>query len=313
MKWTEIKVKTTTEAVEAVSNIFYEIGAQGVVIEDPKDFIFQEKDELSWDYIEEEIFINGYEGAIVKAYLSEADSSILSKIELIREGVKNLSLYGIDAGEGIVEIEEVNQEDWENAWKKYYKPVKVSNKIVIKPTWEEYEASLNEVVIDLDPGMAFGTGTHETTSMCIIELEKYVTSEDTVLDIGCGSGILSIAAAKLGAENVIGVDLDPMAVRVSKENVEQNNLSAFVEIRHGNLTEVIHEKSDILVANIIADIIIMLSNDVNNFVKKGGLFISSGIILSRLDDVKNAIEEKGFEIMDVNTMGEWACITSKVL
>lgn len=313
MKWTEIKVKTTTEAVEAVSNIFYEVGAQGVVIEDPKDFIFQEKDELSWDYIEEEVFINGYEGAIVKAYLSEEDLSIISKIETIREGVKNLSQYGIDTGDALVEIEEVNQEDWENAWKKYYKPIKVSNSIVIKPTWEDYEASLNEIVIDLDPGMAFGTGTHETTNMCIIELEKYVTGENTVLDIGCGSGILSIAAAKLGAENVVGVDLDPMAVRVSKENVEQNNLSAFVEIRHGNLTDVIHEKSDILVANIIADIIIALSDDVDKFVKSGGIFISSGIILSRLEDVKQAIIEKGFEIIDVNTMGEWACITSRVL
>ncbi len=146
MKWTEIKVKTTTEAVEAVANIFYEIGAQGVVIEDPNDFLYQQKDELSWDYIEEEVFFNGYEGAIVKAYLSE-EENVLAKIESIKESVNNLPSFGINIGDGIVELEEVNQQDWENAWKQYYKPVKVSDKIVIKPTWEEYNAKLNELII----------------------------------------------------------------------------------------------------------------------------------------------------------------------
>ena len=201
MKWTEIKVKTTTEAVEAVANIFYEIGAQGVVIEDPNDFLYQQKDELSWDYIEEEVFFNGYEGAIVKAYLSE-EENVLAKIESIKESVNNLPSFGINIGDGIVELEEVNQQDWENAWKQYYKPVKVSDKIVIKPTWEEYNAKLNELVIELDPGMAFGTGTHETTNMCIQALERHIDSNSSVLDIGCGSGILSIAAAKLGADRV---------------------------------------------------------------------------------------------------------------
>ena len=310
MKWTEIKVKTTTEAVEAVSNIFYENGAGGVVIEDPKDFLYQQKDELSWDYIEKEVFVNGYEGAIVKAYISE-EENVLSKIEKIRESVNHLSDFGLDIGEMVLETHEVNQQDWENEWKKYYKPVKVSDSIVIKPTWEEYNAALNETVIELDPGMAFGTGTHETTAMCIRALEKYITSNDTVLDIGCGSGILTIAAAKLGADRVIGVDLDPVAVRVSKENIMLNSMSAFTEIRHGNLMEVVSEKADIVVANIIADIIIPLSADVPSFLNKEGIFISSGIINSRIDEVKKAITENGLEILEVNIDGEWACIVAQ--
>lgn len=311
MKWTEIKVKTTTEAVEAVANIFYEIGAQGVVIEDPNDFLYQQKEEISWDYIEEEVFMNGYEGAIVKAYISE-EENLLAKLESIKESVNNLPSFGLDIGDGIIELEELDQEDWENAWKQYYKPIKVSDKIVIKPTWEEYEAKLNELVIELDPGMAFGTGTHETTNMCIQALERHIKSDYEVLDIGCGSGILSIAAAKLGAQSVVGVDLDPMAVRVAKENTEQNEMLGFVEIRHGNLTDVVTHKADIVVANIIADIIIKLADDIADFMKEDGLFISSGIIMPRLEEVKAAIESKGFTIVEVNTQGEWACITAKV-
>ncbi len=311
MKWTEIRVKTTTEAVEAVSNIFYEVGAQGVVIEDPNDFLYQQKDELSWDYIEEDVFLNGYDGAIVKAYISE-EENVLAKVEEIKERVANLPGFGINIGDGIVELEEVHQQDWENAWKQYYKPVKVSEKIVIKPTWEEYDAKPGELIIELDPGMAFGTGTHETTNMCIQALEKYINSDVSVLDIGCGSGILSIAASKLGANRVLGVDLDPVAVKVSKENIQMNNLLGSIEIKHGNLMDVVSEKADIVVANIIADIIIQLSDSVADYMKENGLFISSGIIMPRLKEVKKVIEDKGFKILEVNTKGEWACIVAKL-
>lgn len=312
MNYTEIRVKTTTEAVEAVSGIFYNMGVSGLVIEDPRDFDFQTKDELAWDYIEEEVFDTGYDGAIVKAYLSEEELQVPEKIEQLRLGVANLTQYGIDIGEGIVEIGEVHQQDWENAWKKYYKPVKVSEKIVIKPTWEDYRAKLGEMIIELDPGMAFGTGTHETTNMCINALEKYVDRNATVLDIGCGSGILSIAAAKLGADTVIGVDLDPAAVKVSKENVAQNGLIGFVEIRHGDLMEVITEKADIIVANIIADVIIQLSETVHRYIKPAGLFISSGIILSKKEEVKEKLESEGFELLEEHVRGEWCCLVSKI-
>ncbi|SHJ75464.1 50S ribosomal protein L11 methyltransferase [Tepidibacter formicigenes] len=310
MKWIEITIKTTTEAVEAVTSILYESEVGGVVIEDPNDFLFQEKDDAAWDYIEENVFDTGYEGVIIKAYLSE-EKNVIAEVEMIREKIKLLPSYGLDIGEGSVNITEVNEEDWANSWKQYYKPSKVGEKIVVKPTWEDYDKRKGEIVIELDPGMAFGTGTHETTTMCIRELEKRVNEEATVFDIGCGSGILSIAAAKLNASKVIGVDLDPVAVKVSKENVVLNKVEDVVEVRHGNLMEVVKEKSDIVVANIIADIIMILSKDVGKFLNSNGLFISSGIILEKIEDVKAALLENKFEILDVKTMGEWAVIVSK--
>ncbi|WP_099187337.1 50S ribosomal protein L11 methyltransferase [Tepidibacter mesophilus] len=310
MKWIEVTIKTTTEAVEAVTSIIYECEVGGVVIEDPNDFLFQDKEDVAWDYIEENVFDTGYEGVIIKAYLNE-QKNIVGEVEMIREKIKLLPTYGINIGEGSVNITEVDEQDWANSWKQYYKPAKVGEKIVVKPTWEEYEKNEDEIVIELDPGMAFGTGTHETTTMCIRELEKRINNEDVVFDIGCGSGILSIAAAKLGAKETIGVDLDEVAVKVSKENVEFNNVDSSVEIRYGNLMNVVTEKADIVVANIIAEIIAILAKDVSNFLNDGGLFISSGIILEKIELVKAALLENNFEILEVNTMGEWAVIVSK--
>ncbi len=310
MKWIEVTIKTTTEAVEAVTSILYECEVGGVVIEDPNDFLFQDKEDIAWDYIEENVFDTGYEGVIIKAYLNEK-KNIVGEVEMIREKIKLLPTYGIEIGEGSVNITEVDEEDWANSWKQYYKPAKVGEKIVVKPTWEEYEKNEDDIVIELDPGMAFGTGTHETTTMCIRELEKRLNNEDVVFDIGCGSGILSIAAAKLGAKKTIGVDLDEVAVKVSKENVKFNNVDHSVEIRYGNLMNVVTEKADIVVANIIADIIAILAKDVSKFLNDDGLFIASGIILDKIEFVKAALLENNFEILEVNTMGEWAAIVSK--
>lgn len=310
MKWIEITIKTTTEAVEAVTSILYESEVGGVVIEDPNDFLFQQKDDTAWDYIEEGVFNKGYEGVIVKAYLSE-EKNIVAEVEMIREKIRLLPSYGIDTGEGSVEITQVDEEDWANSWKQYYKPSKVGSKIVVKPTWEEYEKNNGEIVVELDPGMAFGTGTHETTTMCIREMEDRVDNNTAVFDIGCGSGILSIAAAKLGASKVIGVDLDPVAVKVSKENIELNKVENAVEVRYGNLMDVVKEKADIVVANIIADIIILLSESVGDFLVDNGIFISSGIILDKIESVKAALSKNNFEIIDVKTLGEWAVIVSK--
>ena len=310
MKWIEVTIKTTTEAVEAVTSILYECEVGGVVIEDPNDFLFQDKEDIAWDYIEENVFDTGYEGVIIKAYLNE-QKNIVGEVEMVREKIKLLPTYGINIGEGSVNITEVDEQDWANSWKQYYKPAKVGEKIVVKPTWEEYQKNEGDIVIELDPGMAFGTGTHETTTMCIKELEKRINNEDVVFDIGCGSGILSIAAAKLGAKKTIGVDLDEVAVKVSKENAELNNVDSSVEIRYGNLMNVVTEKADIVVANIIADIIAILAKDVSNFLNDDGLFIASGIILDKIEFVKAALLENNFEILEVNTMGEWSAIVSK--
>ena len=311
MKWTEITIKTTTEAVEAVTNILYEQNVGGVSIEDPKDFKFQKKNEYDWDFVEEEIFNSGYDGVIIKTYITE-ERDVTEDINLIKEKIDGLKEFGIDVGDAIVEISQVDEEDWANEWKKYYKPTKVGKKIVVKPSWEDYEKQEGDLIIELDPGMAFGTGTHETTSMCIRELENYVDETKTVFDIGCGSGILAIAAAELGAKEVVAGDLDEVAVKVSKENCEINHVSDKVVVKHGSLFEVVDSKADVIVANIIADIIKILAKDVSKFLKEDGVFISSGIILAKIDEVCEALEENGFEIVKVERLGEWSAIVSKL-
>ncbi|MGX8126569.1 50S ribosomal protein L11 methyltransferase [Clostridioides difficile] len=310
--WIEVTIKTTTEAVEPITNILYEQGAGGAVIEDPKDFLFQKKNELDWDYVEEEVFKkNEEEDVLIKTYVSE-EKNVMEFVEIIKQKVLGLKDFGIDIGEGSVSLDQVNEADWANAWKAYYKPTKVGQRVVVKPTWEDYTMQEGDLIIELDPGMAFGTGTHETTSMCIRELEKYVNKDSKVFDIGCGSGILAIAAAKLGAKEVIAVDLDEVAVKVAKENVIENKVEENVSVMHGNLTDVIKDKADVIVANIIADIIKILAKDVQNFMKEDAIFISSGIILDKVEEVKESLIENGFEIVEVQKLGEWSAIVSKL-
>ncbi|EJA6605645.1 50S ribosomal protein L11 methyltransferase [Clostridioides difficile] len=310
--WIEVTIKTTTEAVEPITNILYEQGAGGAVIEDPKDFLFQKKNELDWDYVEEEVFKkNEEDDVLIKTYVSE-EKNVMEFVEIIKQKVLGLKDFGIDIGEGSVSLDQVNEADWANAWKAYYKATKVGQRVVVKPTWEDYAMQEGDLIIELDPGMAFGTGTHETTSMCIRELEKYVNKDSKVFDIGCGSGILAIAAAKLGAKEVVAVDLDEVAVKVAKENVLENKVEKSVSVMHGNLTDVIKDKADVIVANIIADIIKILAKDVQNFMKEDAIFISSGIILDKVEEVKESLIENGFEIVEVQKLGEWSAIVSKL-
>ena len=311
MKWTEVLIKVDPQAVEAVTDILYGLGAQGVAIDEPVDVQKLREDELYWDYIDEKLLENDTEETKIMAYFSEEETNLPEKIAVIREKIRNLTEFGLSIGSGTVELSNVNQEDWESAWKQYFKPVHVTDRIVVKPEWEEYSPQEGEIVIEIDPGMAFGTGTHETTSMCINQIEKNLKSGDTVIDIGCGSGILSMAAVLLGAEKATGVDLDPVAVRVALENVELNNLQDKIDILHGNLTDVIREKADIVVANIMADIILILLEDVREFIKDDGLFISSGIIQEKRAAVEARLLEKNFSIVEVETKGEWCAITAQ--
>lgn len=310
MKWNEIKIKTTSEYVEAVCNILYDVGVGGVVIEDPKDLIINMKEETSWDYFDIDSLDIDYEGAVVKGYLPESQD-LPDKIKLIKENVYILSMQNEDSEPNQVTIAEVYEEDWANSWKKYYKPKKIGDKIVVKPSWEDYTPNEDEEVIELDPGMAFGTGTHETTTMCTRLLEKYIKQDSTVYDIGCGSGILSIVTAKLGAKKVVGVDIDEVACKVSKSNVQINSAGDTVEIKNGNLMDVVKGKADIIVANIIADIIKVLAKDITNFMKNDSIFIASGIILEKIDEVALALEKNGLEIVSIEKLGEWSAIVSK--
>lgn len=312
MNWTEVTIKTTTEAVEAISNILIEERCGGVMIEDPKDFLFQKKNELDWDYVEEEVFNkSGQDGVLIKTYIPE-ERNVLEFVETVKARISQLPSCGLDIGEGSVTLSNVKESDWANEWKKYYKPTKIGKKIVVKPSWEDYQKEEGDLIIELDPGMAFGTGTHETTSMCIRELENYVDDTKTVFDIGCGSGILAIAAAKLGAKDVVAGDLDEVAVKVSKENCEINHVSDKVTVKHGSLFEVVDSKADVIVANIIADIIKILAKDVSKFLNEDGVFISSGIILAKIDEVCESLTENGFEIVKVERLGEWSAIVSKL-
>ncbi|WP_302739439.1 50S ribosomal protein L11 methyltransferase [uncultured Clostridium sp.] len=308
--WIEVRVITKSEALEPVSGIFYSLDCKGVAIEDPEDILGREQGPLTWDFADINVLEHKGKVAVVKAYFAEEDN-IEEILGYVNEKLVELKEMGIDLGEAKVEHEKMYEEDWANTWKQYYKPSKVGEKIVVKPIWEEYEEKEGELVVNLDPGMAFGTGTHETTRMCIQALEKYVKEESTVFDVGCGSGILAIAAAKLGAKLAVGVDLDPVAVESSIENVGYNNLNN-IEILHGNLVEVIDGKADIVVANILAEIICILTDDVKRVMKDGGVFITSGIIHDRVDMVCEKLEATGFEVIEKNRDGEWNCIVAKL-
>lgn len=311
MKWIEVQIKTTTEAAEAVSNIMYEAGVGGLAIEDPNDIIMQASSEENWDYIDENLLDRDFEGVIIKGYFPESED-LKDKIELIKQNVEKIPQYNLDKGLGEVSISEVYEKDWENSWKKYYKPKKIGDRIVVKPSWHEYQKKGDEIIIELDPGMAFGTGTHETTIMCIKQLEKYIDKGSIVFDIGCGTGILGIASAKLGADSVICIDIDDVSVKTAQKNVKINAVDDIVEIRHGNLLDVIDGKADIIVSNIIAEVIIKISENIRDYLLNGGIFISSGIILDKIDMVKEKLEEEKLKIIDIIQMGEWACIVSKM-
>ncbi|WP_300383035.1 50S ribosomal protein L11 methyltransferase [Clostridium sp.] len=308
--WIEVRIITKSEALEPVSGIFYGLDCKGVAIEDPNDILGRDKGPLTWDFADLNVLEYKGEAAVVKAYFSEEDD-IEEILAYINEKMEELKSIGIDLGLGEVESKEMFEEDWANNWKKYYKPTKVGERLVVKPIWEEYEAKDGELVVELDPGMAFGTGDHETTRMCMKGLEKHVKEDSTVFDVGCGSGILTIAAAKLGAKLAVGVDLDPVAVESAKENVAFNNLNN-IQILYGNLVEVIDGKADIVVANILAEVICILTDDVKRVLKKDGYFITSGIIHDRVEMVKAKLEDSGFEVLEINKEGEWNCIVAKL-
>lgn len=310
MKWTEISVLTTNEAVEAISNIMHEAGASGVVIEDSKELSKERIDQFGEIYaLNPSDFPKN--GVVVKAYLS-ATSFLAETIEEIKASIANLVNFDINIGENIFTVSEVNEEDWATAWKQYYHPVKISERFTIVPTWEEYTpVSTDEIIIELDPGMAFGTGTHPTTVMCLQALEKVVTKGYNVVDVGTGSGVLSIGAALLGAEKVHALDLDLVAVNAAKENVELNKVDHIVEVYHGNLLDSVKEPADVVVANILAEIIMTFIDDAYSIIKPGGYFIASGIIGAKKEDVKNAMIASNFTIQEVLMMEDWVAIIAK--
>lgn len=312
MKWLEIQVKTTPENEDIITDILYSAGATGLAIEDPHDIEEFSRTETDWDFIDPSLIDLDFEGILIKAYFSESED-LLEIVELIKNNIERAPQLVGNKPYGEVIIGEVDDNDWAENWKKYYKPKEIGEKIVIKPSWESYENLSNRITIELDPGMAFGTGTHETTIMCTEALEKYVSIDSKVYDIGCGSGILSIVAAKLGAKEVVAIDLDELCVKVSKENIKINNVEDIVQVKKGNLLDVISGKANIIVANIIAEIIAKMTCSLNDYLEDDGIFITSGIIIEKIPLVETALLENGFKIIEIKKMNGWACIVASSL
>lgn len=305
MKWAEISIKTTHEATEVIAEIFHEVGATGVVIEDP-ELVNAYRNSGAWDYTDIPEAMNT-EVVTVKAYLP-ADETLDDKLRIFEQKVDTLAGNDIDKGSGDISCSEIQDEDWATSWKKFFHPVKIGDLIVIKPSWEEYNASPVDIIIELDPGMAFGTGTHPTTAMCVRQLEEIITGGMEVFDVGTGSGVLAITAAKLGATKVRAVDFDPTAVRIAKENVKINDVSDLVQVAESDLLKGIEGQADVIIANIIADIIIRLLDDIPHKLKKGGTLLASGIIADRLADVTEAVIDHGLTVDKVVEEGGWAAM-----
>lgn len=316
MKWTKFALETTTQAVDFVSNMLDELGIEGIEIEDKVPITEEEKKEMFIDILPDLGEDDGK--AIVSFYISDGDDkdSILSSV---KEGLVELADF-VEVGDMEIAVSVTEDKDWINNWKQYWKPFRVADDIIIKPTWETLEEKKeNDLVIEIDPGTAFGTGSHETTKLCIQGLRKYITDETVLLDVGSGSGILSIIGLKLGAKSALGTDIDPNAIHAMYENAEVNGITEeeFV-VKIGNIIddqtlqeEVGMEKYDIVVANILADVIIPLSAEIGKHLKKDGLYITSGIINMKRDEVKEAIEKNGFTIVEENEMGEWVSFVAK--
>lgn len=308
MDYIQIAIETKRDAIEALSYFLVEEMAGGVEICDPRDILLIDETEVIYDFIDESLIKPDTDDVVVKAYFS-TEIDVTEKIEAIKAKLEQIKEF-LEVGTGEITLLSIPEEKWANEWKKYYKPVKLGKNIVIKPTWEDYP-STSELIIEMDPGMAFGTGTHETTAMCAELLEEYITEDNLVIDIGTGSGILGIIASKMGARKVVGVDIDKVAVKVANENIRTNNVRDIMEAKAGNLIDVIADKGNIVVSNIIADVIIMLCNQVDQVIEADGIWISSGIINSKKAGVIEAMKQNGWEIVKEMEQKEWVAIVAK--
>ncbi|WP_413487781.1 50S ribosomal protein L11 methyltransferase [Carnobacterium divergens] len=310
MKWTEVSVLTASEAVEAVSNILVEAGTSGVSIEDFSDFENTPDDGFGQIWALDEADYSK-EGVVIKAYFPE--TIFLPEIlPNIQQRILELKTFGLDIGPNEVKTSEVSDTSWATAWKKYYHPLQVTRFMTVVPSWEEYTPKFSdERIIRLDPGLAFGTGTHPTTRLSMQALETSIVGGETILDVGTGSGVLSIASKALGAGNVYAYDLDEVAVRAAKENMDLNDYAKEVQVAANDLLKGIAIEADIVMANILAEIILLLIEDAWCVLKPNGLFITSGIIDSKKDTVLEQLLAQGFEIEQVQQMKDWFAIIAR--
>lgn len=310
MEWIEISVSVHREAVEATCAILMDAGAIGVAMEDPSLLFERSEQPGDWDYVEIPEGVDRFGEIIVKAWL-QRNAWFADAFQQIKAEVQKLSSYGILAGSCTILSEIVEDGEWATAWKAYYKPIRVGKRLLIRPIWEEMNLQPQDLEIALDPGLAFGTGSHPTTQLCLRFLEDYLKPGDSFLDVGCGSGILTIAAAKLGAGVLSAVDIDELAVHSTIENLKLNGLAEKVRVIHGDLVEQIQEPVRVVTANIVADAILRLLPNIEPLLVSQGLFIASGIITTREEDLVKATEEAGLSILEVRREGDWVAILAQ--
>ena len=304
--WQELTIHVHRDAEEAVSNLMIETGSQGVAISDSADYVGQE-DRFGELYPE----VEQSEMIAITAYYPDTLDIEEVKADLTAR-LADLTDFGLETGQVSLESQELAEEDWADNWKKYYEPARITHDLTIVPSWTDYEAMPGEKIIKLDPGMAFGTGTHPTTKMSLFALEQVLRGGETVIDVGTGSGVLSIASSLLGAKEVFAYDLDDVAVRVAQENIALNPGMDNIQVAAGDLLRGVDLEADVIVANILADVLIHLTEDAYRLVKDQGYLILSGIISEKWDMVRASAEAAGFFLETQMIQGEWnACVFKK--
>ena len=320
MKYIELKIHASRQGIEAVLPLLMGYGIESVSVDDPADLdtIKDKENPYEWDYIDESLNRHPDREPVLSVWLDDTGENreIVQniKIDILKLKAEEQYLtFGPDADFGrlYVETGTVDDEAWKDKWKEYFKPAKITERIVVRPTWEDYEAKAGELVLEIDPGTAFGTGTHETTSLCMKLLEKYAAGGIRVIDVGCGSGILSVAAALLGCKYVLGTEIDSEAVQIARENVTMNGVASQVKVLEADLLKGIPYKADIIVANLMHNLVMQLAPDAYTHLDEGGVFISSGILLEKRDQVAAAVEAAGFEILEIPEDGEWCAIAAR--
>ncbi len=312
MEWMEVVVHTTTQGADVVSMLLMQNGSAGTAIEDRLDVPDPNKPHGYWELIDQSLIDSMPEDVLVKGWLP-VNERLSDSLSALKVQLLNLPQLSPDIALGTLTIDtnQVDEQDWAECWKKFYKPFRAGRTLVVKPTWEPFDAHPGDKIIQMDPGMAFGTGTHETTGLCLSLLEEYIKPGMRVMDVGTGSGILAIGAALLDASYVLAIDIDPVAVKVARENVTQNRLENIIRVMEGDLVKDVQEAFDLCVANILADVICFLSVPLKAKICPGGTFICSGIIRDREQDVLDALGATGYTVLEKQYRGEWVAIVSR--